>query len=153
MKPGDRVILSHFCSPTYEDTVCTLGALPTKNDPGLIIFDGPWGHDADVPQRGVSALISDLCGQGNVFDKDLIISAVPPNSHRRLWWISDTKEIRFVSERTLITRPSDPLAHVPGKHQCAGGCGDINEHATARSFVGGKYVCYSCRNVWNPKAC
>lgn len=36
--------------------------------------------------------------------------------------------------------------HVPGWHECK--CGFRNQDISESAFIAGKYVCFSCRNIW-----
>lgn len=40
--------------------------------------------------------------------------------------------------------------HAPGWHQCK--CGFRNQDISISAIIGGKYVCYQCRNIWKNNA-
>lgn len=152
MKLGDRVIILGMFSPNFRDEPGTIAAMPYKEHPGLIVLDAPVGHNADVEHVGTAEFFRELRRQVREHDITMIDDVLPPRSQRRLWWFYGVHELRSLAPETShVAKSVDPLSHVPGRHHCSNGCGDINEYASARSFVGGQYVCYSCRNVWNPK--
>lgn len=68
---------------------------------------------------------------------------VPDNERKLLYCYNITAISNVVSPNIINSNVSGTII---GLFTCA--CGFENENVSNSAFVNGKYVCYSCRNVW-----
>lgn len=145
MKPGDRIIIHGSSSPSGAPVGATVLSLTADDGETLVLLDECIGHDAC--DYSAQQLIERSYGRGSDYDSELIKRYAYPNSNKRLYYVfgKPGKNWNWDDMSVSMDTPDD---HVPGIHHCAKGCGQINDHAGRQSFVRGKYVCYSCRNIW-----